>query len=87
MDWSDPLSTGAEYQHVERHGISVTVPEFEVGRRRQILDQKWKMVSLLVASILRLLRGMSTRRFDGRPNGLCAKLKLFMQATMNNQVA
>ncbi len=45
VDWSDPLSTRARYQHVDRQYLGY-VPEFEVTRRRQMLDDKWKLVSL-----------------------------------------
>ena len=52
VDFSYSLSTRARYQHVERQYLGY-VPEYEVTRRRQLLDEKWKLVSLTGSEVPR----------------------------------
>ncbi len=86
VDWSDPLSTRARYQHVERQYLGY-LPEFEVTRRREMLDEKWKLVSLTGSEYPEAYEDVDPALLMEDRKGFVAKLKFFMQATMNNEVA
>ena len=86
VDWSDPLFTRARYQHIERQYLGY-VPEFEVTRRKEMLDDKWKLVSLTGSEYPEAYEDIDPTLLMEERKGFVAKLKFFMQATMNNQVA
>ena len=86
VDWSDPLSTRARYQHIDRQYLGY-VPEYEVTRRSEMLDDKWKLVSLTGDEYPEAYEDVDPALMMKDRKGFYVKLKFFLQATMNNQVA
>jgi aminopeptidase len=86
VDWSDPLSSRARYQHIERQYLG-HVPEYEVTRRKEFVDDRWKLVSLTGTEYPDAYEDIDPTVLMEDRKGFVAKLKFFMQATMNNQVA
>lgn len=86
VDWSDPLSSRARYQHVERQYLGF-VPEYEVTRRKEFIDDKWKLISLTGTEYPEAYEDIDPTVLMEDRKGFVAKLKFFMQATMNNQIA
>ncbi len=86
VDWSDPLSTRARYQHVDRQYLGY-IPEYEITRRREFIADKWKLVSLTGTEYPAAYEDVDPTILMEERRGFAAKLKFFMQATMANQIA
>ncbi len=86
VDWSDPLSTRARYQHVDRQYLGY-IPEYEITRRREFIVDKWKLVSLTGTEYPAAYEDVDPTILMEERRGFAAKLKFFMQATMANQIA
>ena len=86
VDWADPLSNRARFLHIDRQYLG-HIPEYEITRRRQFIDDKWKLVSLTGTEYPEAYEDVDPTVLLEERKGFATQLRFFMQATMNNQIA
>ncbi len=84
--WHDPLVSKIRFQHVAREHLGF-VPEFEVARANEFLDQRWARVSLTGDEYPDALEEVEPAVLREYQRSVYQKLGFFQQRVMNNEVA
>jgi aminopeptidase len=84
--WQDPLVNKIRYQHVQPDYLGF-VPEFEVARANEFLDDRWARVALTGDEYPNALEEVPPAVLREYQQSWYKKLGFFQQRTMNNEIA
>lgn len=84
--WQDPLVTKTRYQHVSREHLGF-VPEFEVARANEMLDDRWARIALTGEEYPDAFEEVDPALLRAYRQSWYKKLGFFMQRVMNNEIS
>ncbi len=84
--WQDPLVNRIRYKHVQPEFLGF-LPEFEVARANEFLDDGWARVALTGDEYPDALEDVSPAVLREYQQSWYKKLGFFQQRTMNNEIA
>lgn len=84
--WLDPLATRIRYQRVGREHLGF-IPEFEVARAHEILDNRWARISLTGDEYPDAYEDVDPALLREYRQSWYKQLGFFSQRTMNNEIA
>lgn len=84
--WQEPLVNKIRYQRVAREHLGF-IPEFEVARANEILDDGWARISLTGDEYPGALEDVDPALLREYRQSWYKKLGFFVQRTMNNEIA
>ncbi len=84
--WQDPLVNKIRFQTVQRDYLGF-VPEFEVARANEFLDDRWARIALIGDEYPDALEEVEPAVLREYQRSVYRKLGFFQQRTMNNEIS
>jgi aminopeptidase len=86
MLWQDPLVNKIRFQHVQRDYLGF-VPEYEVARANEFLDDRWARIALIGDEYPDALEEVEPAVLREYQRSVYQKLGFFQQRMMNNEIS